>query len=173
MNGQEDANLVRAFKGGDEDAFDRIFDKYHVPIYSICYRFTRNEADARELTQDVFIKVYRNLRKFNERSKFFTWVYRIAVNTCISFKRRNRKLLPLLETEPKRDPVGQSVRLKVAIDDALKKLPDRQRMAFILRHYQGYTFDEIAEIMNITTGAAKANHYQAVRKLRSYLEDWL
>jgi len=173
VNGQEDADLVRAFKNGDEEAFDRIFEKYHVPIYSICYRFTRNDADARELTQDVFIKVHRNLRKFNERSKFFTWVYRITVNTCISFKRRNRALPPFLEAEPRRDPVGQRVRLKVAIDDALRRLPDRQRMAFILRHYQGYTFDEIGDIMGITTGAAKANHYQAVRKLRNYLKGWL
>ena len=173
MNGQKDAELVKAFKDGDEGAFDIIFEKYHVPVYSICYRFTRNEADARELTQDVFIKVYRNLRRFNERSKFFTWVYRITVNTCISFKRRNRSLPPIPASEPRRDPVGQRVRLKIAIDDALKRLPERQRMAFVLRHYQGYTFDEIGEIMGITTGAAKANHYQAVRKLRDYLRGWL
>ncbi|MCK4941896.1 sigma-70 family RNA polymerase sigma factor [candidate division WOR-3 bacterium] len=91
MSGNEDAHLVKAFKKGDEEAFDRIFEIYRVPIYSICYRFTRNDADARDLTQEVFIKVYRNLKNFNERSKLFTWVYRITVNTCISFKRRESR----------------------------------------------------------------------------------
>jgi len=63
--------------------------------------------------------------------------------------------------------------LKKAIDDALSKLPSRQRMTFILRHYEGYTFEEISEIMGISTGAAKANHFQAVKKLRIYLKDWV
>ncbi len=173
MSGNEDAHLVKAFKKGDEEAFDRIFEIYRVPIYSICYRFTRNDADARDLTQEVFIKVYRNLKNFNERSKLFTWVYRITVNTCISFKRRESRRQPLPTVGMRRDPVGEKVRLKVAIDDALQSLPDRQRMAFILRHYEGYTFAEIGEIMGITTGAAKANHHHAIRKLRIHLKDWL
>ena len=173
MSGNEDAHLVKRFKKGDETAFDQIFEKYRVPIYSICYRYTKNDADARDLSQEVFIKVYRNLKNFKERSKLFTWVYRITVNTCISFKRRERRVQPIRETNLRRDPVGEKVRLKVAIDDALQRLPERQRLSFILRHYEGHTFAEIGEIMGITTGAAKANHHQAVRKLRAYLEGWL
>lgn len=173
MNGQEDEQLVRAFKSGDEKAFDRIFSKYHVSIYSICYRYTKNEADAHDLTQDIFIKIYRNLRKFNMRSKFFTWVYRIAVNTCISFKRRKHEPHYTLESEVQVEPIGERIQMRVAIDDALMKLPERQRMTFILRHYEGYTYDEIGGIMGITTGAAKANHHQAVKKLRIFLEGWL
>lgn len=173
MSGDEDLLLVRAFKEGDERAFDQIFEKYRVPIYSICYRYTRNDADARDLSQEVFIKVFHNLNKFNERSKLFTWVYRITVNTCISFKRREKRQQPLRDTGTRRDPVGEGIRLKVAIDDALQRLPERQRMSFILRHYEGHTFAEIGEIMGITTGAAKANHHQAIRKLRVYLKGWL
>jgi RNA polymerase sigma-70 factor (ECF subfamily) len=173
VNGQEDEVLVRSFKQGDEKAFDRIFEKYHMPVYSICYRYTRNEADACDLTQEVFIRVYRNLKKFRMQSKLFTWVYRITVNACISFKRRERRFEPLPETLGDIRHTGESVALKVAIDDALKKLPERQRMTFILHHYEGYTFNEIGEIMGITSGAAKANHYHAIRKLRNLLEDWL
>ena len=173
MNGHEDEVLVKAFKEGDETAFDRLFEKYHISVYSICYRYTRNEADARDLTQEVFIKIYRNLGKFRMRSKLFTWVYRITVNACLSFKRRERRFEPLPETKSQTQSLGEKVRLKVAIDDALRKLPERQRMTFILRHYEGYTFNEIGEIMGITSGAAKANHHHAIRKLRNYLEGWL
>jgi RNA polymerase sigma-70 factor (ECF subfamily) len=173
VNGQEDENLVRSFKAGDEKAFDRIFDKYHVQIYSLCFRYTRNEADARDLTQEVFIKVYRNLAKFRMRAKLFTWLYRITVNTCMSFKRRERQFDPLPDTLSSHERLGERVRLMVAIDEALRKLPKRQRITFILRHHEGHTFSEIGEIMGITSGAAKANHYHAIRKLRTYLKEWL
>jgi RNA polymerase sigma-70 factor (ECF subfamily) len=173
VSGNEDAHLVKRFNEGDEKAFDQIFDKYRAPIYSICYRYTRNDADARDLSQEVFIKVFRNLKNFKGRSKLFTWVYRITVNTCISFKRREKHTQPLHEASTRRDPVGENARLKVAIADALERLPKRQRMSFILRHYEGHTFAEIGEIMGITTGAAKANHHQAIRKLRVYLKGLL
>jgi RNA polymerase sigma-70 factor (ECF subfamily) len=74
MKGDDDAIYVRKFKTGDEKAFDKLFEKYQLSVYSICYRYSRNEADARELTQDTFIKVYNNLNKFREKSKFFTWL---------------------------------------------------------------------------------------------------
>ena len=170
---EEDFALVRDFKNGDDKAFDRIFEKYQVPLYSICYRYTRNEADARELTQDVFFKVYNNLRKFEGKSKFFTWLYRIAVNSCISFKRKPQPQFQTTELETRTISMDKRVRMKIAIDDALSKLPERQRMSFVLHHYQGYTFDEVAGIMGITSGAAKANNYHAIMKLREFLKDWL
>jgi len=173
MNGDEDILLVREFKNGNEKAFDRIFEKYRVSLYSICYRFTRNDADARELTQDVFKKIYHNLTKFNEKSKFFTWVYRIAVNTCLSFKRRQKVPELHYESVHNTGSMEQRVRMKIAIDNALSRLPERQRLCFILHHYDGYTFAEIGEIMGITTGAAKANHHHAVNKLRILLKEWV
>ncbi|MCX7995859.1 MAG: RNA polymerase sigma factor [candidate division WOR-3 bacterium] len=168
---EEDLSLVERYKNGDESAFEILFDKYRIPIYTICYRFVRNEDDARDLTQEVFVKVYKNINKFNGRSKFFTWLYRIAVNTCISFKRTTcatEELDVSLYKPQERNPV-----LKKALDDALEKLPPRQRMVFILRHYEGYTFDEIGGIMGISSGAAKANHFQAIKKLRILLKDWI
>jgi RNA polymerase sigma-70 factor (ECF subfamily) len=170
---EEDIALVRRFKNGDEKAFDRLFEKYQVPLYSICYRFSRNEADARDLTQDIFIKVYANLKKFHEKSKFFTWLYRIAVNTCISFKRKTKPRL--IDYQPHQETVtmDERVRMKIAIDDALGQLPERQRMSFILHHYDGYTFDEIGDIMGISSGAAKANHYHAMRKLQVLLKEYV
>jgi RNA polymerase sigma factor (sigma-70 family) len=172
MKGDEDALYIHNFKKGDEKAFDHLFEKYQLSIHSLCYRYARNEADARELTQDVFIKAYRNLKKFKGKAKFFTWLYRIAINTCLSFKRRQKFPEQVYEPSILQD-MGESVRRKVAIDNALAKLPKRQKLCFILHHYQGYTFSEVGEIMEITTGAAKAHHYQAVKKLRILLQAWL
>jgi RNA polymerase sigma-70 factor (ECF subfamily) len=174
MNGDEDIQLVKAFKNGDEKAFDRLFEKYQVSLYSLCYRYVRNDADARELVLDVFTKVYRNLTRFREHSKFFTWLYRIAVNTCISYKRKNRRRdVPYSPEKGAENRLEEKVHMKVAIDDALTKLPKRQRLAFILHHYEGYTFEEVGRIMSITTGAAKAHNHHAIRKLRRFLKDWL
>jgi RNA polymerase sigma-70 factor (ECF subfamily) len=175
MNGEnEDIILVRKFKNREEGAFDKIFEKYKVPLYSICYRYTRNDADAHDLCQEVFIKVYRGLNGFNEKSKFFTWFYRIAVNTCISFKRHQRVSNPILYELPAKSlPLDERISMKVAIDDALIRLPERQRLSFILRHYEGYTFQEIGEIMGISLGAAKANHFHAVKKLQVMLKELL
>jgi RNA polymerase sigma-70 factor (ECF subfamily) len=170
---EEDIVLVRRFKDGDEKAFDRLFEKYQVPLYSICYRFSRNEADARDLTQDIFIKVYTNLKKFHEKSKFFTWLYRVAVNTCISFKRKTKPRQHDYQPHQETVSLDERVRMKIAIDDALVQLPERQRMSFVLHHYDGYTFDEIGDIMGISTGAAKANHYHAIRKLQVLLKDYV
>ncbi len=167
----EDLLLVKRYKNGDENAFDALFEKYKQPVYSICYRFVRNEDDAKELTQEIFIKIYRNLKKFNERSKFFTWVYRIAINTCISFKRKFHETTELDGSIF--NPRERNLILKKAIEDALAQLPERQKLAFILRHFEGYTFEEIGKIMKISTGAAKANHFQAIKRLRYLLKDWV
>ena len=177
MKGDDDIILVRNVKQGDEDSFNRLFDKYRMPVYSICYRFIRNDADAREIVQDVFIKIYRNIKKFNEKAKFFTWLYRITINTCISFQRRQKRHFQFDESisEQYADPESLHDRIitRKIIEDALMKLPGRQRMALILKHFQGHTFREIGESMGISTGAAKANHYQAMLKLREYLKGLL
>jgi len=174
MNGDDDVLLVKEFKAGQDKAFETILDKYRLSVYSICYRYTRNDEDARELSQDVFIKVYRNLDKFNEKSKLFTWLYRIVVNTCLSFKRKNKFFKePSTMVETLVMPMEERLMMKKAIDDALQELPERQRMVFILRHYDGYKFDEIGELMGITGGAAKANHHHAIKKLRDLLKEWL
>lgn len=174
MNGVLDELLVEEIKKGNDESFALLFERYRHSVYAICYRFTRNEADAKELVQDVFIKVYRHINSFKGESKFFTWLYRIAVNTCLSYQRRHNSFTPL--PDPVLQPAGsfeERIIMKKAIDDALARLPKRQRMVFILRHYEGYRFEEIASIMRITTGAAKAHHYLAIRKLRSLLKEWL
>lgn len=173
MNGVNDDFLVDKIKNGDEEAFNCLFDKYKGSVYAICYRYTRNEDDARELVQDIFIKIYRNINTFKGEAKFFTWLYRIAVNACLSFKRK-KTWIPVAETAPEsKISIEERIIMKKAIDDAVANLPKRQRMVFILRHFEGHGFEEIASLMKITTGAAKSHHHHAIMKLRSLLKDWL
>jgi RNA polymerase sigma-70 factor (ECF subfamily) len=173
MKGDEDDILATAFKQGDEKAFDRLFEKYRLPVYSVCYRFLRNDADTQEVVLDIFTKIFHNIRKFHGKSMFFTWIYRIAVNACLSFKRSHKTRSIVNDPVDTSRPLDERIRLKVAINDALGCLPERQRMCFILRYYEGYTFREIGDIMRITSGAVKAHHHHAVRKLRGLLKGWL
>jgi RNA polymerase sigma-70 factor (ECF subfamily) len=172
MKGDCDEKLVAAFQNGDEQAFERLFEKYRLSIYSICYRYLRNEADTQEVTLDIFKKIYHNLHKFHGKSKFFTWAYRISVNTCISFCRVHKEPRIVADASSLSQKVGERVHMKVAIDNALAELPERQRMCFILHFYEGYTFKEIGGIMHITSGAAKAHHHHAIMKLRKSLKGW-
>lgn len=173
MKGDEDEILVAALKQGDEKAFDRLYEKYRLPVYSICYRFLRNQADAQEVVLDIFTKIFNNIHKFREKSKFFTWTYRITVNACLSFKRAHRAGSNAYDPVDTSRPLDERVRMKIAIDNALISLPERQRSCFILRYYGGYTFREIGDIMRITSGAVKAHHHHAVKKLRELLKGWL
>lgn len=165
--------MVQRIRDGDDNAFEELLGRYQQAIFSVCYRYVRNEADARELTQDVFLRAYRRLPQFRGEAKFFTWLYRIAVNACLSFIRRERRAEPANPAPvAAHGDLDRQVRMKIALDRAIGALPPRQRLVFILRHYEGCSFDEVASIMGITSGAAKANHHHAVRKLRTALEAW-
>jgi RNA polymerase sigma-70 factor (ECF subfamily) len=169
-NHEEDLFLVKAITSGDDDAFSRLFEKYRLAVHSLCYRFTRNAADAEDLTQEVFVKVYHKIRTFDARAKFFTWLYRVTINHCISFRRKRPPALDAIEPKEAADFTRQ-IELRIMIDRAMLALPRQQRMVFVLRHYQQLSFDEIGEAMGISTGAAKAHHHFAVHKLREFFSE--
>ncbi|HIE05272.1 MAG TPA: RNA polymerase sigma factor [bacterium (Candidatus Stahlbacteria)] len=161
-----DEDLVREIAQGSESAFEEIFTRYRERVYAICYRYTRNYDDAQDLCQEIFIKFFRKAGSFDGRSSFFTWFYRLIVNHCISFKRKE-KGLPELPRKPTPD-----LELKMAINRAVSSLPPRQRIVFIMRQ-DGYRFKEIGKLLGITEGAAKSNYHYAISKLRSDLKEYL
>lgn len=161
-----DEELVREIAKGSESAFEEIFSHYRERVYSICYRYTRNFDDAQDLCQEVFIKLFRKAQSFDGRSSFFTWFYRLIINHCLSFKRRQKK--PILPS-PRPTP---NVELRMAIDRAVKSLPPRQRLVFILRQ-DGYKFKEIGTMLGITEGAAKSNYHYAISRLRVELKEYI
>lgn len=180
MKDEKDSSLVRRFREGDEKAFNQLVLRYQRRIYGLIYRMVRNQQDAADLSMEVFVRAYRSLRNFEGRSSFYVWLTKIAVNLCINFSRREkfRSFLSILDLSDKlsvssspADKVEKE-ELKLAIDRAIKSLPPRQRSSFILKYYEGSTHQQIAEILGITEGAAKANYFQAIQKLKKLLADF-
>ena len=142
------------------------------PLYAFVYRLCGDMDETGEIVQESFVKAYLGISRFEGRSSFRTWIYRIAVNTYRNHVRdRSRKRLQSLDdnvpsADP--DPAEQADRRRKAemINRAVGALPDRQREALVLRVNEGYPFAEVASVMGCTVGAAKASYHQAVKKLR-------
>ncbi|HEX7401652.1 MAG TPA: sigma-70 family RNA polymerase sigma factor [candidate division Zixibacteria bacterium] len=177
MTDQTDSHLVKSFKEGDEKAFNQLVLRHQKKIFDLIYRMTRNREDAADLSLEVFVRAYRNLKDFEERSSFYVWVAKIAVNLSLNFLKREkfRSFLSIFDLAEMKTTSGspaedlEKSELKVAIDSAVQSLPTRQRTAFILKHYQDMSHQEIAEVMGTTEGASKANYFQAVQKLQKLL----
>lgn len=176
----KDTTLVRKFKQGDEKSFNLLVLRYQKRIYDLVYRMVRNHQDAADLSMEVFVRAYRNLKGFEGRSSLYVWLAKIAVNLCINFSKREkfRSFLSILDFSNKlsvsgspADKVEQN-ELKSAIDRAVNSLPPRQRSSFVLKFYQGLTHQQIAEVLGISEGAAKANYFQAVKKLQKLLAEY-
>jgi RNA polymerase sigma-70 factor (ECF subfamily) len=174
---QTDSLLVKRFKEGEEKAFNQLVLRHQKRIFDLIYRMTRNREDAADLSLEVFVRAYRSLKDFEERSSFYVWAAKIAVNLSLNFIKREKfrsflSIFDLAETKTATDSPAKDMEkseLKVAIDHAIQSLPTRQRTAFILKYYQDMSHQEIAEIMEITEGASKANYFQAVQKLQKLL----
>lgn len=174
METSDDLALVRKFKKGDEKAFNLLVRKYQKGIYRLCYRMLRNADDAADICQDVFVKAYLSMRRFREKSSFYTWMYRIAVNTCIDFsKKRPRRELVKLEGHMVNPEEGlKRGKARRAIDHAISKLPPKQRAVFVMRQYEGMSYQDIAKLTKRSVGALKANYHHAVFKLRELLKEY-
>jgi RNA polymerase sigma-70 factor (ECF subfamily) len=140
----------------------------------------RNREDAKDLTQEAFIKAYNSLGSFRGESGLYTWIYRIAVNLAINFKTRSKISLFKSIDDTQRTYDGDSPADNILkdelvnnIDASVKKLPERQRMVFVLRYYEEKPYSEISEILGISEGAAKANYHHAVNKLKNDLKEYL
>jgi RNA polymerase sigma-70 factor (ECF subfamily) len=172
-----DAALVQAAADGDGDAFGLIVDRHQRAVYAVCYRFAGNHEDARDLTQEVFLRAYRALRTFKARSSLGTWLYRIAVNTSLNRVQARRvptdallsdRHLDAQSTAPDAELVAEERR--AAVRAAIAQLPPRQRATLILRVYQELPHEEIARALGSSVGAVKANFFHALRNLRRALE---
>ena len=172
----EERAAIEACLSGDVSAFDVLVLRHQKSIQRVCYRFTGNTEDAADLTQEVFVKAYRSLPKFRGTSAFSTWLYRIAVNACLSFKasRKNRAD----EWDEDHDIVAEGPSAEESLDSrtnaatvraALETLPEKQRMTVIMKVLEERTHAEVAEILGSNVGTVKANLFFAIRNLRKQL----
>ena len=171
---------LQRFIDGDDRAFGQLVNEYKERIYTVVLRMVKNKEEAKDLAQETFVKAYRNRQSFRAESGFYTWVYRIAVNLALNYVNRNRdrqaeSIEDIAPTKMITAPTDrlEKAELKTAISNAVGKLPPRQRTVFVLRHYEEKPYSEIASLMSITEGAAKANYYQAVQKLKVSLDLYL
>ena len=184
---EDDSVLVGRVLEGDQGAYRLLVERYQGKLFSVAYGVLRNREDAREVTQEAFIKAYKKLPDFRRDSSFYTWIYRITVNLGIDFRRkayRNReteldetRIVPedAHHTGPRPMPTpGASLERKMLggrIREAIDKLPADQRTAIVLREVQGLSYKEIADAMDCAEGTVMSRLYYGRKKLQELLED--
>jgi RNA polymerase sigma-70 factor, ECF subfamily len=169
---QRDLELVRRFQAGEEDAFDLLVEIHRRDIYRLAFRLLGNHADADDLSQESFLRIYRSLGRFRGEASFRTWTTRIVLNLVTDRRRalamhRHTSLDTLAPSEHPSQMGTQDGFLQAdALRRAVGRLPRRQRETLILRMFQEMKFHEIAAVMGCTVGTAKANFFHALRGLR-------
>ena len=179
-----DEELVTRSQGGDVDSFNQLILRWERPIYALAYRVLGREEDARDVSQEAFLRAYRALPGFKGEAKFSSWLYRIALNLCRDWMRKQRRA-PVQQMPEGMDPVemaGESgpvesvedlvarKELSQIVGEAMTLLPDEQRTAIILKEYHGMTFQEIAELQGVPLSTVKTRLYQGLTVLRRHLE---
>jgi RNA polymerase sigma-70 factor (ECF subfamily) len=180
-----DAQDVALARSGDEPAFRRLVERHSRGVFQLAFRLTGSEPDAEDIVQDTFLRAYRELRRFESRSSFKTWVHRITVNCSYDLLRQRprHKAEPLGAgedepgggVEPEADETSMPDRLAFGAEvqrrvrTALDLLTPAERTAFVLRHFEGRSLEEIGETLGLRIGATKHSIFRAVQKMRRAL----
>ena len=173
----EDADLIRQAARGSVEAYNLLISRWEKRIYNYLLRITGNREDALDLTQDVFLKAYQNLRKLDDQDRFAPWLYRIAHTEAFSMFRKRRPDADVEELIPEATEtsitVGGSsvfpVELTLAVAAALDRLTPEQREAVVLKIYQGFKFEEMSEILSCPVSTVKSRLYTALELLKVQL----
>lgn len=167
-----DDAIIRRAQLGDVRAFDRIYEEHVGRVFAVCLRMCCEHAEAEQLTQDVFVRMWRQLPSFRGESLFSTWLHRLAVNVVLQERRsawRRRTHLELGETAADTATPPVDVDNRLDLDAAIAALPERARIVLVLHDIEGYTHEEIAELCGMAVGTAKAQLHRARRLLRERL----
>jgi RNA polymerase sigma-70 factor (ECF subfamily) len=186
-----ETELIMQAQGGNMDAFEQLVHRHDKRVLTIAAGYVHNADDAKDIYQEVFLRVYKGLSKFKYKSEFSTWIYRITTNVCLSHRSRKRGIYHTSLDSESSNKDGHTIALKDTIADtatadqhaqdadiserverALKLLSPRQRMVFTMRHYEGYKLREIAEMMKCGEGTVKKYLFEAIARLRKQLKDF-
>ena len=181
---QSERTAVEQARAGDTEAFRLLVERHSRNVFRLAFRITGAEEDAEDVVQETFMRAYRQLKNFDERATFSTWIYRIATNCSLDLirarKRRqetqepegeeSERVLAMASGDPAPDRLAMSSELRRKLESAMNELSDMERAAFVLRHYEGMAIDEIGRALGVQAGAAKHSVFRAVQKLRRALE---
>jgi RNA polymerase sigma-70 factor, ECF subfamily len=169
-------------RAGDPDAFAVLVEKYSARIYGTCFRILGNRQDAEDCAQDTFIKAFRAFREYNGLSSFYTWIYRIAVNTCLDYRRKSRKTivysldeafdtedsqvyLQIADNAPLPDELAESAETSRLVHQEISHLPEYLRDILVLRDLEGLSYHELAQILHLSEGTVKSRLSRARSQL--------
>ena len=183
-----DIDVIREAQRGNRAAFDELVYRYDKQVLSIAARYVNQAEDAKDIYQEVFLRAYRGLKKFQARSEFSTWLYRITTNVCYTHGSRRKKhahrtqehdvdgndsedhgLLGISEHTSDKHTLNMEISSR--IQQALNTLSSQQKLVFTLKHYEGYKLREIAAMADISEGTAKKHLFVATHRLREQLKD--
>ncbi|HLH36681.1 MAG TPA: sigma-70 family RNA polymerase sigma factor [Alloacidobacterium sp.] len=182
--GNDDHALIRAVLAGDKDAYGQLVMRHSQSVFRVAFRITENEADAEEVVQESFFRGYRKLESFDARASFQTWIYRIAMNCALDVlnKRKSHAAMPIAEEYDGEQATVQladgaagperlllSRQIEALRQTAMEKLTATERVAFVLRHMEDRSTEEIAAALGIAPNSAKQAVFRAVQKLRQSL----
>ena len=165
---KEDNKLVERFQDGEVEAFNELVIRYQDKIYRLAYSFVHNREDALDLSQEAFLRAFQALGRFERKSAFYSWLYRITINLCIDFLRNRSRSKSVSITKYVEDK-----ELQQYIISAVSGLSPKQREVFVLRHWDGLQIKEIANVIGRSEGTVKAHLFHAVRNLRKQLSEYL
>jgi RNA polymerase sigma-70 factor, ECF subfamily len=170
----DDARLIELFKGDPRAAFKEIVKTYQDRIFNLCVYMLHSRDDAQDAAQDAFVKAYRSFGSFTPKASLYTWLYRIAVNTCIDYKRKSREVLADDETvilqvasqEPSPERLCESKEITGVIQKALESLNADFRAVIVLKEMEELSYEEIAQVLQISIGTVKSRLSRAREELR-------
>jgi RNA polymerase sigma-70 factor, ECF subfamily len=183
-----DSVAVARVRSGDGDAYRVLVDRHSRSVFRLAYRMTGNEQDSEDVVQETFLRAYKQLHRWEARSSFGTWLYRIAANYSLDLMRRRKRhgevtmndsgpdedtpemMQTLPSTAPGPDRLLFSNRVQECVAGALDELSQQERTAFVLRHFEGQSIEEIGGALGLSGNAAKHSIFRAVQKLRRALE---
>jgi len=180
----EEAELVSRCQQGDQNSMNEVFSRYHDKVYRVAYGVVTNREDALDIVQEVFVNLFRSIKNFKGKSNFYTYIYRMAMNTAIDYSRKVKRFptssigeggrgQPSDGAEKRPDSLLLDKELDEKLNAAMAKLPKDQKAAIIYRDVEGLSYQEMAEVMGCNIGTVMSRLHYARKRMRELLKDYL
>jgi RNA polymerase sigma-70 factor, ECF subfamily len=171
---EDEYEVIRKVQQGDINQFNLLVLKYQSAIFKLLFNMLNQHSMAEELTQEVFIKSYENLNSFNFNSRFFSWIYRIAINTAISHKKKLRPFIGFENVAPETEISAEATIIsnerEIILKQAIEHLAEKHKLVIMLKYFEGLSYSEIAEILKINEERVKSRLFDARKRLKTILE---